>query len=345
MVHMKFQEYLERNKKLRTTAHVKKIADFEGKVDAKPSKEVKHKDAGGKGQDGEVKPYKSGSDAKDPNKNKMKDGFAEKGDKKLNYQPDTFNGKNKGEEGVPGGKKAISWPKTKTQEWVDKTKRMSLSEFTKKIRGEVLDGLNECSCQETPHDSIKETIDICKCNERYIPALVREMKRNGLFEKLMQEMVNHTETFDALAKFMENEVYARKLAKAMNEMVAGPMSNEDGDMNLLKKKKKPVPMDDMDDKHDDEMDNDDHEDEMDNDDHEDNDADSDDMGDEGDEDHGDEDASNDEDYGDEGSEMDDNIDQPVNKFLPKKKKPMAHHNLMNAMKDQPALMGRGGLGQ
>ena len=85
MKYQKFAEYLDSNGKLKAVAPVKKIADFEGKVDTKPVKETKHKDAGGKGQDGEIKPYKGGTDAKDPNKGKLTDGFADKGDKKLKY--------------------------------------------------------------------------------------------------------------------------------------------------------------------------------------------------------------------------------------------------------------------
>lgn len=367
MAHMKFQEYLDRNNKLKTSGTVKQIADFEGSVDTKPAKEKKHKDAGGKGQDGEVKPYKGGTDAKDPNKGKLGDGFAQKGDAKLKYEPGDgwYGGKNgvsKSEEGVPGGKKQATWPKTKTQEWVDRTKDMSLAEFTKTVRAEAMKGLDECACQESPHNSIKETIAVCKCNPKYVSALVREMKRNGLFGKLVKEMVDHPETFKALAILMErDEMYARKLAKAMNEMVAPPMGDEAGGgdiggppMHKMKKKKGLPHPDDMMGMGDDDMGEEmPHPDDM----HDDN------MGDEdmGDEDMGDEDDLGDDDLGlgdddmgdeDMGDEMggdDDDMGMggppapphdKIGKIAPPKKK-SAHHNLMAAMKDHPALMGGG----
>jgi hypothetical protein len=295
-------------------------------------KKKKHKDAGGKGQDGEMKPYKGGTDAKDPNKGKLGDGFAHKGDAKLKYNPDTDVPAKVGE----GGKKQATWPKTKTQEWVDRTKNMSLAEFTKTVRAEALKGLDECACQESPHNSIKETIAVCKCNQKYVSALVREMKRNGLFGKLVKEMVDHPETFKALAILMErDEMYARKLAKAMNEMVAPPMGNDAGDIgNLMNKKKKPMSNmphpDDMSDMGDEEEDMDMGDEDMGDEDMGDEDMGDEDMGDEdmGDEDMGDEDMG-DEDMGDEDMGME---------MKPKKKS--AHQNLMAAMKDHPALMRR-----
>jgi hypothetical protein len=240
---MKFQEYLDKNNKLQTSGKVKTIADYEGKVDTKPVKEKKHKDAGGKGQDGELKPYKGGTDAKDPNKGKLNDGFASKGDKKLKYAP---------KNGVPakeGGKKTATWPKTKTQEWIDRTKGMSLAEFTKNLRSEAFKGLDECACQEAPHNAIKETISVCKCNQKYISALVREMKRNGMFGRLFGEMIQHPEAYKVLAKLMEkDESYSRKLVKAMNEigdpmggMGSDPMGGPMGGPPMPKKKKKPMP--------------------------------------------------------------------------------------------------------
>jgi len=359
MAHMKFQEYLDRNKKLKTSSTVKQIADFEGSIETKPAKEKKHKDAGGKGQDGEVKPYKGGTDAKDPNKGKLGDGFAHKGDSKLKYEPGYgwYGGKNgvsKDENGVPGGKKQATWPKTKTQGWVDRTKGMSLAEFTKTVRTEALKGLDECACQESPHNSIKETIAVCKCNQKYVSALVREMKRNGLFGKLVKEMVDHPETFKALAILMErDEMYARRLAKAMNEMVAPPMGDENGGGDIggppmhKMKKKKLIPHPGMMGMDDDDMGMGDdeempHPDDM----HDDDDMDDEDMGDDmGDEDDdlGDDDLGLDDDDDMGGDDMGGPPAPPhdkIGKIAPPKKK-SAHHNLMAAMKGHPALMGGG----
>src|SRR5579871_6245457 len=99
MQFMKFQEYLDRNNKIQKPV-VRKVADFEGKVDTKPVKEKKAKDAGGVGQKDETKPYKGNYDAQDPNKGKLKDGFANTGDKKLVYEPKTNIPDKIGEGGV-----------------------------------------------------------------------------------------------------------------------------------------------------------------------------------------------------------------------------------------------------
>lgn len=239
-----FSEYLNSKNKLQTSGKVKKIADFEGTVDKKPTKESKHKDAGGKGQDGKINPYKGGNDAKNPNKDD-KGGFAHKGDSKLKYEPKTDVPAKVGN----GGKKSNTWPKTETQNWIDRTKGMSLAEFTKNMRTEAYKGLNECACQDAPHNSIKETVSVCKCNQRYVSSLVREMKRNGMFSKLFSEMVQHPEAYVTLAKLMEkDESYSRKLVTALNEMISPPMggSEDSNPMNGMLKKKRPMPMgDDM----------------------------------------------------------------------------------------------------
>jgi hypothetical protein len=215
---------------------------------------------------------------------------------------------------------------------------MSLAEFTKNVRNEAFKGLDECACQEAPHNSIKETIAVCKCNQGYISSLVREMKRNGLFGKLMKEMVNHPETFKALAILMEkDEMYARKLAKAMNEMVGPPVGDETGGgtgapIGPSLHKKKPMPIDDMGmGDEDEDLGDEDMEDDM-------GDEPEDDMGDEGESDEEMDDLGDD-DLGDE-EEMGGDEDMVM---PPKKPKLHAHHHLMNAMKDHPALMGGTGM--
>lgn len=357
MPYIKFQEYLDRNGKLQASGKVKQIADFEGTVETKPTKEKKHKDAGGKGQSGEMKPYKGGSDAKDPNK-KMSDGLAGKGDTKLKYSPKVET------PAKEGGKKKATWPKTETQAWLDKTKGMSLAEFTKSIRAEATKGLDECACQEAPHNSIRETVSVCKCNQKYVSALVREMKRNGMFSKLFAEMVQHPEAYAVLARLMErDESYSRRLVSALNEMMGPPMGDMGGDMGgpppkmakklPLRKKKKPMPpMDDMGDMGDDmggEMGDEDM-------------PMPDDMG--GEDDMGDEDmgddlgldvpAEDDDELGDEGIMDDEGGDDmgmggdmgddmppaPHDKIMPpKKKKKHGFDHLLGAMKNHPAMHG------
>jgi hypothetical protein len=237
-----FAEYLDNNKKLKTKADTEKVADYKGKIVATPEKEKKPENAGGTGQTGKINPYKVSKDEKDPNKGRENGGLAEKGDKQLKYEPKTD---------VPAdftnnGSKKASWPHTETQKWINNTKDMSLAEFTKKIRSESLKGMNDCPCKETPTNSIKETVEICKCNNKYISSLVREIKRNGLFESLTQEIFSHKEAYNELAKIMESsEMPSIKLVNALNELVSPPIG-----MNAaLPKKKKhhlDMPQDDDD---------------------------------------------------------------------------------------------------
>lgn len=343
MPYCTFQEYLDRNKNLQTKPTVKQVADYEGTVETKPQKEKKHADAGGAGQTGDMKPYKAGSDAADRNKSTMKGGLADHGDKNLKYEPKNMVA-NKGEN-MPGGTKKASWPKTPTQEWIEKTKNLSLAEFTKTVKNDALAGYSECGCQEAPSTSIKKTVEACKCNQRNVSSLVREMKRNGLFSQLVEEMANHQETFAELAQLMEEEVYAKKLAKAMNEMVAPPVGGDEPSMS--KKKPMPTPMsqdmgdEDMDMGDEDSMDDEDMDmgddedmgdDSMDDENMDDEDID---MGDEDsmddeDMDMGDEEDMGDDSMGDEEDMGDMSTPKPKSDDLFKRKS-NAHQNLMSAM--------------
>lgn len=217
----KFDEYLVSKNKTITTAPVEKVAEFKGTQPSKPEKEKKDKDCGGSGQIGTPYAYKSGSDAKDPNK-EDKSGLAYKGDNKLKYEPKT--------EEAP--KKVPSWPKTKMQEWLEKTKNMSTAEFAKNIKSNIQKGLDEC---QQPLETVKNAVKICKCNEQHVSVLVRELKRNQMFESFFNEMIQHPECYKIIANLMENEFHSKKLMKAMNEL-ADPSSMEE---NPFLKKRMP----------------------------------------------------------------------------------------------------------
>lgn len=230
MAYKSFQEYLDHKNKLWTTGKVEKVSDYTGPNDTKPPKGEMPKDAGGKGESGSAAPYASGS-AKKPAKGEK--GFADEGPKDLVYKPKTDVPTKVGE----GGKKVASWPKTKTQEWLDDTRGMSLAEFTKKLRSEATQGLDECACQgaSSPFDSVKKAANLCKCNRNILAAFVREMKRNESFTEFVAELLQHPETYVEMAKLMEDEdgsIYARRLVRAMNEMVAPPAHDEDEEDEL-----------------------------------------------------------------------------------------------------------------
>ena len=84
MSYKNFNEYLNEKNKVAKTK-IEKVPDYHGPKDSAPPKEKKHKDAGGKGPVGSAKPYKGGTDAKNPNKSEK--GFADSGDKSLKYTP------------------------------------------------------------------------------------------------------------------------------------------------------------------------------------------------------------------------------------------------------------------
>ena len=186
MAFSSFQEYLDHKNNLKKPA-VKKVADYDGPKDTKPAKEKKDKDAGGAGQVGETKGYTPATSPVDPNKNK-KDGkgFADEGDKALKYEPGDIwvggkDGVSKTTNGIPGGKNVSTWPKTKTQEWVDKNKDIPMSEFAKRMQQEVGD-----ECGKNAYATIRNVVELCQCNNKYIENLVREMKRNNLLPLLSE---------------------------------------------------------------------------------------------------------------------------------------------------------------
>jgi len=176
---------------------------------------------------------------------------------KTNVPPTEFNTeiqKNKNFGGVPGGEPVDSafaskgspgdpFQKTgmtqktssqliglNTESFVNKTKHLSLAEFTKKLHKDSSKGLDKCGCQKAPHSSIQETVSVCKCNDKYISALVHEMKRNGLLGQLIKEMSLHEETFKKLAALVEqDQSCAFKLSKAINEAVAPPVGMDSSD--------------------------------------------------------------------------------------------------------------------
>jgi hypothetical protein len=352
MGYMKFNEYLDRKKKMITSPKVKAVADYEGEIPKAPKKEKKNKDAGGKGQVGKIEKYSANQ-----GRTSAKKGFGEEGNKDLKIKYDNKTEKNVN--GVPGGKNVSGWVKTNTREWIERNKKLSLAEFAKKIHQENQKGLKECDCQDT-HSTVKNIIDLCKCNKKYVSSLVREMKRRNLFNNLMKEMIKHEETFQALAKLMNEEVVARKLVKAINEMVAPPVGydKDEEDNSPEPKNMNPDDMDhddhdemdhddkDHDDKDPDDMDHDDKDhddkdhDEMDHDDKDHDEMDHDEMDhdemDHDEMDHDDHDVDFNMNHDDMDHDDHDDMDHDDHDMHKNK----AHHHLMKAIKDHPALMNK-----
>lgn len=146
--------------------------------------------------------YNNSTKAVDPNVGKFKDGFPFTGDKKLIYTPGDLKADKQlpDASGIPNGK-LVKPEWTKTQEWIDSTKDLSMAEFVKTI---------------TPDSEINN--------------LIREMKRNKTFNKFIEECLQHEETYKVIAKFLEeDEKYAKKIVRAINELVAPSMNTTQDD--------------------------------------------------------------------------------------------------------------------
>ena len=194
MSYSTFQEYLTHKNKI-AKPKVEKVPDYTGPSNKLPPKENKHKDAGGCGQKGNIKPYKGGTNAKNPNK--AEKGFADEGDKDLKYIP-------------------------KTQEWVEQTKNMSLPSFTKMLREKTL---SEDKNPMQSYTAIKTLTEMCQNDKNIISKLIREMKRSNLLETLVLEALNHPESIKLIK---ENKMFKKPLGPSMDDMAT---PNDDSEMH------------------------------------------------------------------------------------------------------------------
>lgn len=314
MGYMSFNEYVEKQK-----GHKKpKIAvvpDYEGPTPSAPETP--------KGAKKGTAPYKGGKDAPDRNKDDAS-ALGHKGKKSDHYMPKT-----KHHDTAPGTE-LKSYPHVKTQEWIEKNKKLSLAEFTKKIKTERFKELGENSTRS--YNSIKESVEFCKSN-KYVTDFILEMRRQGVFEKVLASMIQQNESFRVIGKVMRHdESFARALLMNITEISGGAIGNEgEGEVSS--------PMGDDDEHHDDDMN---HHDDMDHDEDEMNGEDSDEDGDEEEDSDGDEDEDSDSDemhHDDEESH--DDMDHHDNE-MPEDEGPQPKENspLMKAMKNNPQMMKR-----
>ena len=330
MGYMSFNEYVEKQK-----GHKKpKIAvvpDYEGPTPSAPETP--------KGAKKGAVPYKSGKDAPDRNKDDAS-ALGHKGKKSDHYMP-----KAKHHDTTPGTE-LKSYPHVKTQEWIEKNKKLSLAEFTKKIKTERFKELGENSTRS--YGSIKESVEFCK-SDKYVTDFILEMRRQGVFEKVLAAMIQQNESFRVIGKVMRyDESFARALLMNITEITAGTVGDEgEGEVSVS------APMGDED--HDDMDHHDDMHHDEEGEDHEEGDEDHDEEGDEdhdeeGDEDHdeeGDEDhdEEGDEDHDEEGEDHHDDEeshDDDHHDDMPEDEGPQPKENspLMKAMKNNPEMMKR-----
>jgi len=289
------------------------------------------------------KPY-SAADEKKPSKKELEAGLAKLGSEELEYNPDTKN---------PA-------KVTKTENFINKTKAMSLSEFTKYM-------LDECGCgqvedenlpfitayttgkfQPHPPEVVRYLSVLADKNQGILENLVSTMVSMGYLNKLLKAVFEHPEAYEELTKLLSDEEEGpnrcNSLVGSMNnsyskfvsdqedmyESVSSPMGFDVEDMEGEEEEEE----EDLDDENGEE-DFSDEEGEEDSSDEGDESEDSEEFGDEEEEDFSDEEeeASHGEEemHSDDGEES----EHPREKKLKKK---FAHNHLLDAMKKHGHMM-------
>lgn len=213
---------------------VEPIADYHG-IDSKtPPKAVtkgKSWNAMGASNAGEIPPYRAPSSGSKQNKSET--GFGDIGDKRLVYTPATKLGNSPY---IPGGSNpATGWEKqTKTEQFVNKTKNMSFSEFANHMLNECGFNLEEeeddlpmvtsyasGKFHPAPPEAIKYVVVLSDKNERILESLIHHMKERGMLNKVLEALMDHKETFDGLNDLLETDndgpQRCRCLARSMDD--------------------------------------------------------------------------------------------------------------------------------
>ena len=111
---------------------------------------------------------------------KDKDGLGSVGDQKNVYEPKT----------EPLQSKAPSWNKTNVKEWLNKTKKLPLSEFAKNIYEEKNKNVQvDFNKIKNTEDLIENFVKAVKNNPRLIESAARQLNRSNLTESFLAELI------------------------------------------------------------------------------------------------------------------------------------------------------------
>lgn len=224
-----WKEYLDQNGKLVEKPVVSTVADYKGKNPASP-------DPSAADPNGLVKytqhtvPYSA--PGKDSGLPKQKGGLADEGDKNLVYKPGETKNKQK---------ELPTWPKTTTTEqFINETKNMSMSEFIKHMKQEcTIAGISVGSEESIPTvtaytsggfhpyppEAINYVVYLANKNERILENLIQEIKRQGCLGKIIKSIMNINESYDELVSLMDDEEEGPKrcngLIRAMDDSYNG----------------------------------------------------------------------------------------------------------------------------
>jgi hypothetical protein len=248
------KEYLDGSGKLVEKPVVKMVADYNGPDPASPA-------ASGPGlaksTNERPAPYRAANT--NVSGKGSESGLADKGAKNLKYEPDVDTSKDLGLKAIP------SWPKSQTEQFLNKTKGMSLAEFSQYV-------VKECVQDVDAIEPIQQLAKIIEQKPKLINFFLAEVRRNGGVKNLLSAILNSQDGYDALTELLgENtkscEAFARSLRKNLTEAVGPPIGliSNDRPIDRIKDDRQ---QDDDDDYEDDQQD-DDWDDQQDDDDYED----------------------------------------------------------------------------
>jgi hypothetical protein len=154
-------------------------------------------------------------------------GLGDKGGKELKYEPKTD---------VSQSKVIPTWPKN-TSEWLNRTKKMSLSEFVSSVTKErmIQGDLPTVTTPENNHfyphptEAIRYVGALAK-NERMLNDLIFEMKRNKVLHKLLGKLMDLPETYVSLNALLNEGELGKRRCNLLNlqmEGVAPPIGIDD----------------------------------------------------------------------------------------------------------------------
>ena len=248
----KFKEYLDNRGKLQE----KPIESDDADTGPKPEKYPESPATSGKNwktttpQD---KPKAYMGVGTDPGQQKYDKGFANDGNKNLIYEPKV------GKPEKEGGKKLDTWPKGKTEAFLDNTRALTLAEFASYVSEQSKNGLQDLPtitayktgpiCPD-PMQAMRYVVTLAAANDRLMESLVVMLKSQGSLDRFLREATNHTDTYNELAFMLadpENgSTVARRLVKALSEVTIETVdipADKDAAVIDVKKEKKPMPPD------------------------------------------------------------------------------------------------------
>lgn len=197
-----FTEYLNEKGKL-----VKPIIDPDADTGPSPTPTPEKAATEGKAWKAEAalkdKPVPYSAPGKDQGHPKYEKGFAQEGDKKLIYEP----GDDDKIKEVP------TFPKTKTEQFIDETQNMSNATFVKYM-----------SKQINP-EGMKAT-EIVGANKHLLSAFVLETKKNGNFKELVKELFNQPEIFEELKGLISESQSTSLLFEKFFDEITAPTAEK-----------------------------------------------------------------------------------------------------------------------